>query len=302
MSRKKYLILLGAPKCGTTSISEWLGAQPYGVLAKQKETLYFTDYSERSWYGPGSNFAAYSPSNFEEFDAEFHEKPDAELRIEASTDNLSCPSTPERIARFVERDDVEDFWLVAILRDPIERIVSEYEHTLRMGWQSIDLLGSLKAEGERAKKGYNPLFGHIARSRYSTQISRYRELFGDNILILDFYRISEASERNRILSWTGYLDETEVNIALEHKNQRNVVSHPAALRLLRDERLSNLGRAIFPKPVRPFVRRLITGGSVGRYKPTDAELGFMRHALQDEIDACVAHADIPTGNWTVSLA
>jgi len=161
-----------------TSLSAWLGEQPYAALAQTKETLYFTDFADHSWHGPSADFAARRPATVEAFDAEFHHKPEAELRIEASTDNLSCVAAAQNIAQFAQRDDVGEVWLVIVLRDPIARIVSEYEHTLRMGWQSGSLMQSLKAEPERTAQNYHPLFRHLDRSSYATQIARYKALFG----------------------------------------------------------------------------------------------------------------------------
>ena len=298
MERKNYLIMLGAPKCGTTSLSVWLGEQPYAVLAKKKETLYFTDFADHSWHGPSADFAAGRPSSIQEFDAQFDDKPEAELRIEASTDNLSCLATPERIARFRDRDDVGEVWAVIVLRDPIERIVSEYEHTLRMGWQSGSLLQSLQAEKDRAAKGYHPLFRHVERSSYATQIARFKEQFGERLLVLDFHQIREASERRRLLSWMGYADKSEIK-ELQHKNERSVVARPGTVGVLKNETLKKAGRAIVPKSLRPLVRQWITGGQVGRYKANETEMAFMRDALADEIKACVEAPDIPTENWTV---
>lgn len=300
MNRKNYLIMLGAPKCGTTSLSAWIGGQPYAVLAKQKETLYFTDFSDRSWSGPRAEFVKSRPSTIEAFHAEFDEEPDAELRIEASTDNLSCFDAAENIARFVERDDVGKFWLVAILRDPIERIVSEYEHTLRLGWQTGSLLKSLQLEKERTEKGYHPLFRHTDRSRYFKQIERYREIFGDHLMIMDFTKIGDAQERDNLLNWMGYSDECRS--ALQHSNKRHVMARPATVGALKNKRLRKLGRTLVPKNIRPNVRKLITGGDVERYKINDSEIEFIRDVLENDIQACIASHHIPTENWTLSLS
>lgn len=291
--------MIGAPKCGTTSLAQWLGSQPYAALAKYKETLYFTDFADLKWQGPGIGFVQRQPLTPEAFDAQFAAKPQAELRIEASTDNMSCPAAVDNIARFAERADVNKVWLIAILRDPIERIVSEYEHTLRLGWQSNSLLEALKLEKGRKSKGYHPLFRHIERSCYATQIARYREKFGDNLLILDFHRIREASERNRLLSWMGYSDEAEND--LPHDNKRSVVARPGTVGMLRrNKKLLNLGRTVLPKRSRPAVRKWITGGTVERYEMSEEEYSFIYSVLKDEIKACIEASDIPTENWDVS--
>ncbi len=296
MDCKNYLIMVGAPKCGTTSLSSWLGNQSYAVLAKQKETLYFTDFTRRRWRGPGAGFADGAPTCPASFAAEFSAKPDASLRIEASTDNLSCPVAADNIARFAERPDVGDVWIVALLRDPIQRIISEFEHTLRLGWQRGSLLQSLKAERERTARGWHPLFRHVERSRYATQLARYRKLFGKRLLTLDFHRIGEAGERNRLLRWMGRIEDVGGQ-ELEHQNKRSVVARPGTTGLLENRGLLAFGRALVPKRIRPMVRNWVSGGAVERYVPNDKEVDFICDALTDEIDAFVEAPDIPTERW-----
>jgi hypothetical protein len=297
---KDYLILIGAPKCGTTTIASWLGDQPDAVLARQKETRYFTDFASRDWHGPASNFADATPESPEAFEAEFAAAPEASLRIEASTDNLSCKGAAENIARFAERPDVGNLWIVALLRDPVARIVSEYEHTLRFGWQSGSLMQSLQAEPKRRLKGWHPLFWHLERSRYGEQLARYRELFGERLLILDFHRIGEAEERAKLMRM---IDREGVPVAqqLTHRNKREVVARPMAMRLAHNKTLLSLGRALVPQMMRPLARRLMTGPQIDRYQPSAAERAFIHDALGEDIAACVAAPDIPTQHWDFAV-
>ena len=88
---------------------------------------------------------------------------------------------------------------------------------------------------------------------------------------------------------------------LQHKNQRSVLARPGTVGLLENKKLQTVARAMVPKAIRPVIRRLITGGHVERYKPSEAEITFMRRALESEITACVEAQDIPTEGWKMSL-
>lgn len=299
-----YLVLVGAPKCGTTTLASWLGGMPDAVLSEEKETLFFTDFADRKWGGPG----AYSveqinaiPRTFEAFQAQFSANSGASLRIEASTDNLSCGVAAENIARLAERKGVENVWVVAILRDPIQRIISEFEHTLRLGWQSGSLLNSLQAENERIANVWHPLFWHVHRSRYATQLARYRHLFGEQMFVMDYHRLNDPAERARLLRFIRCPDELAES-PLERQNERQVLARPIGVRLLKDERLKSMGRALVPKGIRPTVKRLITGGPIDRYQPNAKEIKFIQSALSDEIGACIEASDIPTEFWDVALS
>lgn len=280
-------------------MASWLGAQPGAILSARKETMYFTDFANRKWSGPGAEFVNNIPRSLEAFEAEFERDSNAPIRIEASTDNLSCYAAAENIARFIDERNVDQFWIVAILRDPVERIVSEFEHTLRLGWQHGSLLESLYAEKNRIANGWHPLFWHIRRSRYNEQLVRYRKLFGDHLFIMDFHRLGEIRERMRLLRWIGFSEE-HVVAEWEHQNQRSVLARPGAVRFVENDYLRLMGRALVPKFLRPGLRRALTGPPVDRYRPSDEEYGFIQEALADEVAACIDAEDIPTEHWGCS--
>ncbi len=296
MDGKDYLILVGAPKCGTTSLASWLARLPDTALSRMKESMYFTDFRQRRWSGPGGDPASNAPVDEASFRALFDHAPEAGLRIEASTDNLSSAVACDRIAAFAQRDDVGSVKVVAVLRDPVERIVSEYEHTLRFGWQSGSLMASLEAEPARTEKGWHPLFYHVARSRYATQLARYREAFGDGLLILDYHRLGEAETLARLAAFAGRSADDAAE-GLPHANARRVHARPRAQTLLKNRTLLSLGRSAVPRSLRPRVRQMVTCKPLERYRPSEDELRFMLDALAEEIAACRDDPAIPTDNW-----
>ncbi|MEL6532837.1 MAG: hypothetical protein AAFN09_13590 [Pseudomonadota bacterium] len=230
------------------------------------------------------------------FEAEFLADPEAPVRIEASTDNMFCEAAAERIARFADSPDVDDVRIIAMVRDPVARIVSEYEHTLRLGWQTHSLMGSLEAEAKRTEDNWHPLFRHIDRTRYASQIARYRALFGDRVITLDFHKIREAEQRTRLLEWIGREDESGAE-EMEHRNKRRVVARPERAAILRNKKLTGLARSVVPKGLRPVVRKIVAGAPMERYEPSAEEIGFIRDALADELRACLDATDIPTEHW-----
>ena len=119
-------------------------------------------------------------------------------------------------------------------------------------------------------------------------------------MIIDFLKINEEKERNKILNWMGYSDEFTGE--LNHNNKRSVLARPETVRLIKNDKMLKLGRAIFPKNARPIVRKLITGGEVERYKLKDREINFIKHALRDDMQACIDSHLIPTENWGPSLS
>src|SRR5881398_2677233 len=101
------LLVIGASKCGTTSLHHYLGLHPEIGMSRVKELHYFVEEPTESslrWYA----------SQF----------PDAPVRGESSpsyTQRHRSPLVAARIARVLP-----DVKLVYIVRDPVERLLSSY--------------------------------------------------------------------------------------------------------------------------------------------------------------------------------
>lgn len=297
MQSYDYLFLLGAPKSGTTSVAQWLGGLEDTVLARRKETLYFTDYAQRQWRGPGAGYTLGAPKTLEEFYDQFSDKPEASLRIEASTDTLSCASGLRKLVEFRDRPDVRSVKIVAVLRDPVERIVSEFEHTLRFGWQKPDLLSSLRREDERRIRGWHPLFYHVFRSRYADQLAAFQAAFGSDLLIVDYQTLGEPQTLQRLADFAGRPLPAAAHV-LERRNSREVFARPELSRLTAHGAARKLACLIIPKPLRSGIRNALRGARVERIQPSATEIAFIMGRLRDDIEACLRNPDIPTDNWS----
>lgn len=293
---KDYVIILGAPKCATTSVAFRLAALPDTALARRRETLFFTDYADRRWQGPGADFVEGAARDETAFRACFAHAPEAGLRVESSTDNLSCAVACDRIAAFRDRDDVRSLKVLAIVRDPVERIVSEFEHTLRYGWQGADLMASLRAETRRIEEGWHPLFHHVRRSSYATQLAPFRAAFGDDLLILDYHRIKAPETLERLTAFAGR-PGADTSDGLRPLNARRVYARPRTEKAIQNPRARALARTLVPRGLRDRVRALLRGKPRPRYAASAEERAFMLDALGEDIAACVADPAIPTDHW-----
>jgi sulfotransferase family protein len=99
-------LIVGAPRCGTTSLSSYLSGHPDVFIAPQKEVHYFDHYHRRGddWYR-----------------AQFTGSRSRRLVGEASPSYMFEEEAMERMARLVP-----DAKLVAILREPVARMYSAY--------------------------------------------------------------------------------------------------------------------------------------------------------------------------------
>jgi hypothetical protein len=199
--RRNRVFLIGAPKCGTTSLANWLSRHDLIQLARSKEPGYFRS-GQRKWILNAHHPDQFNVrdkddymSDFSEYERQFEGAGEDVWRLDASTDYFGDPGTCGRI-----KDELDDnVKIMCVLRDPIDRMYSEYCHTLRDGLEIFDFLGALEAEEERIALGFQPLFFHVRRSKYWSQISRWRSTFGDDrVLVMPYsaLRDSASLERN----------------------------------------------------------------------------------------------------------
>lgn len=158
--RLPHFLVLGTQKGGTTSLQKLLEQHPGVYLPPCKEVHYFSLHADESpsWYASHYQNARWG-----------------QKRGDITPFYLFHPQAPERIQALLPR-----VRLIALLRDPVERTLSQYFHARRHGFESLDLGEALAAEPERLQSGGSYSFqkhSYLARSRYLEQLDRYEALF-----------------------------------------------------------------------------------------------------------------------------
>lgn len=172
-------LIIGASKSGTTSLYDQLVEHPQIEPAAVKEVHFFDDRFDRGieWYRsqfPLANSRSHSRTG------------------EASPYYLFHPHAPRRIRRALP-----DVKLIALLRNPIERAYSHYQHEVRVKRESLSFEEALAREPERLNgelermledEGYNSFnyrrYSYLARGRYADQIAVWRQLFPEAQLMV----------------------------------------------------------------------------------------------------------------------
>lgn len=159
MTRFPDFLIIGAAKCGTTSLASYLASHEKIFMARPKEVRFFSHHWNRGvdWYA-------------ERFEA----APAEGLTGEASVQYTQAPVIQDVPARMAEV--VPDAQLIYLVRNPIDQMASLYRHRVDKGPERARTFDRALVE--------DPIYLTIAS--YGFQVSRYLEYFPQSqLLILD---------------------------------------------------------------------------------------------------------------------
>lgn len=168
-------LILGGQRCGTTSLYRYLCEHPDVRPALVKEVQYFT-----LNYGRGPDW----------YRSNFPRLRERGVSFDASPYYLFHPAAPQRAAGLLP-----DARLIALVRNPVDRAFSHYQHNVGLGVEKLSFDDALDAEesrlaGEEDRLADDPgysspahrRFSYVARGRYEPQVARWLRCYGPDAL------------------------------------------------------------------------------------------------------------------------
>lgn len=262
-----------------------------------KEPRFLSDFACTPWAGPGSeDYRQTLITDENTYLESFSSKQGAAWAIDASSDYLWCEASVERIKSWSTRFPSK---LICVLRDPLERMFSEYQHTVRDHLETGSFLSSIHAEEKRRREHWHPLFYHLRRSQYHRDIKRYREAFGDNLLILDSNDLrDDQTGLRRVEAFLGVPRSIQAPDAPAEPNASHVYRSKMLGRLMQNDRVIRIARTLVPKGFRKRIRSRAEKALHTTYQRSRADTEHAAALLAEEIRSCRRDPLIPTASWT----
>lgn len=179
-------LIIGAQRCGTTSLYNYLIKHPYIAPALKKE-VHFFDHN----YGQGFTwYRAHFPYLLTKI--VYRMKGRCFVTGEATPYYIFHPHAPRRIANAIPKAK-----LILLLRNPIDRAYSQYHHAVRRGFESLSfedaidkeqqrLFGEIEkmAENENLRSFNHQKYSYLSRGIYIEQIKVWVSLFAEEQLLI----------------------------------------------------------------------------------------------------------------------
>ena len=251
------LFVVGAPKCGTSSLHRYLDQHPRITMARLKEPKFFlTDGTRPAFTGPGDERAcrAYVVERAA-YEAMFSAPAPGSYAGESSPYYLWDPAAAPRI-----RAAVPEARLVAALREPTARAYSNWSDLREQGREKLDFAAALAAEGERQARGWEPFWAYRSLGLYGEQLARLFTVFAPHrVKVILAEDLAEDPDRvlGEVFAFLG-LDPLDGPLEEERRNQTMygaVDRRSRAVQSLfdRGQRL----RPVVPKPLRRLGRAAV---------------------------------------------
>lgn len=186
----EHFVIAGAQRSATSWLAAVLDGHPGIAMARpmRPEPKYFLREA-------ADDRAAYVD--------EFFAGADARLLGEKSTSYIEHPAAAGRIARALPGAKV-----VFMLRDPVERAISNWRFSVANGRESLALEEALDAEPDRVSRATADVsvspFAYVGRGLYARYLGPWRHHFGDRMkLLVTEATVGDAGAVRDLLAWLG---------------------------------------------------------------------------------------------------
>jgi len=288
MYRFPNLFIIGASKCGTTSLWHMLNLHPDVFMSNPKELWFFSfsDYKNRlDWY----------MSNFEKVTNE-------KIIGEASpiySETTLIPELPQRIYYFNP-----DSKIIYIIREPIDRLKSVWRQTLSSGhWNEKVYEKHCDVNVPIMPKNFNKAIyeypSYLEACKYWTHLNNYQRYFNEKNILLLFFEEFKENPKNTYDKICSFLNiENIYNDGMFiKKNMGNdkAMEYEWVLKIKKNKIISNIYRRLLGKT---DLNKLLPQKRIPyEVKLTQYEISKIRSCLKDEVKSILKYANKPINYW-----
>jgi hypothetical protein len=239
-------LIIGAAKSGTTSLYFYLQQHPQIFMPYMKEPFFFAFQGQElqdCFLAGKMKENLRVVTTLEQYQALFADAPVGSMVGEASTLYLYQPNAAARI-----KEQIPNVKLIVVLRNPVDRAYSHYQHFVRDGYEpEADFYSAILAEKIRMQQNWFPSYFYFDAGFYSVQLKRYYDLFPKEQIKVFLYEDLQDAEKmtKEIFAFFGLNTDLKIDTGTKH-NLSGDIRFPALYRSVKHS-----------AKIKPFLRRLM---------------------------------------------
>ena len=267
--------IVGAPKCGTTSLYFYLQQHPDIFMCPIKEPNYFSfeEIEKQKLY-----YRSVHIRSLKKYEALFSGVKTEKAIGEASVSYLYYPLVPLKIKQIVPQAKA-----IMLLRNPVDRAFSHYLMDVRLGYVNInfDNIIARKSSHRMLDLYYQQ---YVSLGLYYNQVKRYFDVFGNNNVSVIIFDELKTNARAVVKSLYSFLDvDTDYEPDTAQKKNEFLMPNNKLMRLLYENRAARTAaKALLPKSIATWVNGIFASPMT---KPTqsDAAKNILRDIYRADI-------------------
>ncbi|GAA4891357.1 sulfotransferase [Flaviramulus aquimarinus] len=289
-------LIVGAAKCGTTSLGDYLNTHKDMFICNPKEPKFLTySFLKDCYRGKGDDFTKKKAvKSLEEYKSLFKKAKPNQLKGESSVDLLyyhdkSIPLIKEIIG---------DPKIIIMLRNPSKRAFSAYSHLVRDGREDKSYIEALKLEDERRKLDYEFIWSYKNAGYYSDSTKAFLDNFTNvKVIIFEEFVKNQENVVKEVLKFLG-TDNQPSNFTELHRNISGKSKSQLLNRiLLKDSFVKTIFKKILPNNTRSKIKFLIQKTNTKPIIIEDYERDYLKGVFNDDINELQNILDTDLSIW-----
>ncbi|MFN3939915.1 MAG: sulfotransferase family protein [Chitinophagales bacterium] len=306
-------LVVGAVKAGTTALHAYLQQHPEIYMSPVKETNYFSDADMQFAHfnidyrqDINHNLQKYLAGpmekkihiahirTWEQYNQLFKNVQQQSAIGEVSNSYLYCPSTAKAI-----KAKLPDVKIVMILRNPVDRLYSQYLMNLKLGKiTGKSLLQEIEHDQNKKIKGWGVSHLYLEVGMYYGQVKKYMENFSADkmhIMWYDDYKNNPSEAMRSVFTFLGVDPEFKLDMTQRY-NEAGMPRFGKLNYLLTQTGIYGLSKKIFPESLKNNIKSLIyTKENIPAI--TSEEKNWLIDYYRSDIELLSALLNKPLHHW-----
>lgn len=254
-------LVVGAAKCGTTSLAYYLNQSQDVFILERKEGRFFSR-MRGDFVGPGAAYQNDIVKDIDSYRQLYRSAGGHRARGDLSNDYLFYHERAIPTIRKYLRDDVR---IVILLRNPVDRAYSNYLHHVKRGWERLTFEEALAAEEEREAQNWAWPYYYKKAGLYADSVGEYLRHFPNTSIHLFREFRDSAQLVRKVCDVIGVASTFSFDQSAQNKT--GYPKYPFIRDLLYDAKTSGMAlkkvaRVVLPQASRDRVREWMANFNV----------------------------------------